>query len=75
MTVPFSELLTSQTSDTFLTDTHEAIEESTEEEVREKPLNLGIEDEIVHMDHDERMGVGGHLSDHNQKPTTIEVVR
>ena len=70
MTVPFSELLTSQTSDTFLTDTQEAVENRSEKEVREKLLNLGIEDENVHMDHDEREGEGGHLSDHNQKDST-----
>ena len=75
MTVPYSELLTSQTSDSFFSDTHEAIEERSEKEVRMKLLNLGIDDVKVYVDHDERVREGGLLSDHNQKASTMKIVR
>ena len=74
MTIPFSELLASQTSDTVLTDRDEAYEEKSEKEVREKLQNLWMDDEKGNMDHDEKGGEGGHLSDHNQKGNTIKIV-
>ena len=74
MTIPFSELLASQTSDTFLTDRDEAFEEKSEKEVREKVQNLCMDDEKMHMDHDEKGGEGRHLSDHIQNGNTIKNV-
>ena len=73
MSVPFSDILASQSPDPTLTDRDETIEEKSEKVVREKALNLGIDDEKMHMYDDKRDG--GHISDYNQKVSTIQIVR
>ena len=74
MSLPFSDLLASQSPAPTLADREEVVEEKSEKVVREKALNLSIGDGKVHMDDDERGREGGPLSDHNQKVSTIKIV-